>query len=184
LLPSSADITERFALACDKAKSLISTQRTERIVMSVAFAGGLHGYLDAFNNNFEEVLQFSKNERYAFDCVSWSIAEKIEKRSELSDLEIKWIGELLRSEFSPPKHEGGRPSNRTSSHTMGILALLLSSDFGLSITRNDASEPFSACDAIAVAMKELERKPSSYSRIKSLVLSVKARKVAQKHTSS
>jgi hypothetical protein len=114
----------------------------------------------------EHFIEFTRSHPDAFDSLRLGIAHKIDTRRQLSEREADWLADYLKEKITRPS--AGRGPLRRLRHQalIGINVAHVSYQHGLKPTRNDASPPHSACDAVAEAMKNLGLKPSSYKRIK------------------
>lgn len=70
----------------------------------------------------------------------------------------------------PAKFRRGHPEDLDHRNFLLWLVIseLVSSD--MAATRNDASPPFSACDAVATAMSRLKMRPASFKEIKAIYM--------------
>lgn len=82
-----------------------------------------------------------------------------------------WLLKVLRDEIQRPKAKAGRkPKDWT--YVLIWAAILSRVNEGMVATRNDASEPTSACDAVAKALAELNLTPSTFDGVKRIWLRI------------
>lgn len=99
-----------------------------------------------------------------------ALSYKVETGAPLEEAERAWLAKFLRGEIEKPQSKGGRPRN-TDTDVAIVLAVLQLTDLkGVSPTRNDASSPYSACDAIAAALTDLGRSPRTLEGVKKIWL--------------
>lgn len=117
----------------------------------------------------ETYLAWAAAKPKGFDTVRTGIAQLLERGEELSPQLMAWLVAHLRGQVSRPKAKTGRnPAGWM--HTKICLAIQRLVDAGMTATRNDASPPNSACDAVADALDTLGLEPKTFERVKSIWL--------------
>ena len=117
----------------------------------------------------EKLILMAKENPYAFDAMRLGIAFFLKQKEALPPEAMEWLVQLLRGELSRPKKRVGASSKASRhnfiSHVVGELV-----SKGMKATRNDASEPTSACDAVADALAELGLEPATFHGVKRIWL--------------
>lgn len=124
----------------------------------------LRVHRDLQQSNPEEFLATATD--YAgFHAVRVSIANALNDGEQLPPLILEWLISYLRGDLEEPKKRAGRPQNPLSPISI-FLAVKECVGEGMNPTRNDASEPTSACDAVAEALANLGLEPTTYEGVK------------------
>lgn len=124
-------------------------------------------------------VEDSENNGLVFDGLSRVAGRLILRGSDLGIVLSHWVGRRLLEEVSRPLRS--RRFRKAWPGENEELELILYDtvrelvELGLSSTRNDASPPLSACDAVAAAMGLHGAKPTSYKEIKRIYLKIKKR---------
>ena len=128
-------------------------------------------------NKPDELLAWAKSNADGFDALCLGVAHAVERGfdEELTQEIRKWLAGILRGEVQRPKARAGRGSGGWLHHLIWIAVSSRVGD-GMSATRNDASEPTSACDAVAEALAELGLEPATFHGVKRVWLRHEQRK--------
>jgi hypothetical protein len=100
-------------------------------------------------------IQASKSDHKSFSLLRLDIARALERDREISPPEKEWLIGFLNGSIEEPRPPVGAPKQPATP----LMIFDLVSDLveqGLRATRNDASPPTSACDAVAQAIHEVE----------------------------
>lgn len=130
----------------------------------------------------EWLVPHSENSRAAFDLLCHITASKIQRGEELT-YPLRVFAALR---VGPGLPSPAKASKRSVTFVANLLLLmtahLLARNFDLSLTRNEASEPASACDAVSEALKELGH-GKSWRAIKELIVHAKNEKLREEMNS-
>ncbi len=91
----------------------------------------------------------------AFDLLCNLVVSRIVRGEPLSQVLRTFAGLRVAGEFEPPKSSKKMAKNFVQNLYLICLADRVSEDFGLTLTRNEASPALSACDAVAFALCNL-----------------------------
>lgn len=168
-------------MANDKNKVSISSASAtppsyrDAVQMAVDYLKGhQHIAVSMGASNTEEEIAHANECGHCFDHLKWEIGRKIQRGWKVEPEYMSWLGDVLTETIEQPKKKRGVRSN--SSTALDVFhAVTCLVDAGVTATRNDASEPTSACDAVADAMEKLGRKPASPERVKKIWLNKKPR---------
>lgn len=128
---------------------------------------------DDMKNHPEEFIEKTKDyEEFSVAC--FTIANALERGDALPPPVAKWLAGYLRGEVKKPKRKQGRPNDILTPFWI-VAAVNSCVHKGLKATRNDVSEPVSACDAVAEALCILNLEPTSYEGVKRVWLQSKER---------
>lgn len=108
----------------------------------------------------------------AFDALRFGSAQSLVFGFELAPSVKLWIGKYLLGSVERPTAKEGRPSS-IGFHILTWQAVDMLVERGMTATRNEASPPTSACDAVAEALEKVDLKPNSYDRVKRIYLKMK-----------
>lgn len=111
----------------------------------------------------------ASHSRGAFDLLCRIVAAKVMRGEELSPPLREFAALRIGPGLPPPAAYSKISSTFVANLYLVILAYGISRRFGLSLTRNEASEPTSACDAVSHALLELGH-AKSWRAIKELIL--------------
>ena len=103
------------------------------------------------------LLAESGKYRCSYNVLLFGAASKIANREELSDELVDFLVTHLISPPSPKKASPGRPKGDPHADMRKFQAVKFASLHGLSPSRNDESEPTSACDLVSEAAQKLDR---------------------------
>lgn len=142
---------------------------TDRGVMKYLESFSHPASISAAKENFDWEKELKNvNEDYeAFDKLRRYCSTLIRKNSSIPSALKEWLTSYLDEVYIPPKRKKGAPK-KGSEINMFLPRLIqrIAREFNLTASRNDASKPNSACDAVSVAINQLpvkERlKKSSY----------------------
>lgn len=113
----------------------------------------------------DELLAWAESEAEGFDTAKMGIAYALEQSETLPDAARLWLAKVLRGEVSRPKAKAGRREKEWLNLLICIAIQHRVAD-GMDPTRNDASDPLSACDAVAEALAELGLTPTTFDSVK------------------
>lgn len=123
------------------------------------------------NTDPDSLLSLSGTSLDHFDALREVTALMI-KKGEFDELPTDyqyWVGKYLIGEVDRPKSRAGRPQSFGLHYVIKLtISILLAK--GMTATRNDASEPVSACDAVADALAELGLEPTTFEAVKRIWL--------------
>jgi hypothetical protein len=171
-----------FEAATEKAKQFLQDQRfsegrdlynakdyrgtllsdySSRFFMDPAVrAAILNAYLDDFQGKAGELAE---------ETLRHALASMIEAGEPMPE-DLRMIAaEFLRGTAPRPRRKTGR-KEISYLHSRIVWTIILLKAEGMSVTRNDASEPESACDAVAAALKDLRLRPTTYAAVKRIWL--------------
>lgn len=115
--------------------------------------------------NVAELLSEVSTSRRAFEAAILGLASAIEEGAEIHPALRPFLAKVLRGHFRPPSQKAGRGES-TGLHTI-IVNLIADMAFaGWQPLRNDVSSPISACDVMAIALRELSLSPITYAGVK------------------
>jgi hypothetical protein len=115
----------------------------------------------------DRVYHLVENYRQYYDSYCKILEIKIEKNQSLSDLDKSIILGMLRGNIKRPPNPKGAKRN-DAFNIMVFFSVRDLEDMGFTPKRNDATDPDqkpSACDIIAMAMQDKEKKPDTYEAI-------------------
>ena len=110
----------------------------------------------------------------SLECEGWDalrlgVARALEDGDAIPPEALRWLVHYLRSETERPKGSAGR-HNARGLHIAIVFAVIRLVDCGMNATRNDASPPVSACDAVADALAQLKLSPTTFDAVKKIWL--------------
>ena len=143
---------------------------TDPVASANAFAGRLGVIYLRDEKRSAQLLRDAETDWQAFNVLRHGSAlllehDKLEMRPEVRD----WLSRYLRGEISAPAKKAGR-KQKTGPHNVIEFCVSLLADNGMNATRNDASPPESACDAVAKALAELGMEPTTFKAVKRIYL--------------
>lgn len=101
-----------------------------------------------------------------FDVMRHGVAHHIDRDEPLPDAAQQWLARFMLNPSPPRQGRGGRDEDTVWKLRI-FMAVTHLVAHGMNPTRNDATaDNSSACDAVAEALKQLDRAPRSYSRVK------------------
>lgn len=121
-------------------------------------------YEEEMSNNPEKFLAEAKSHT-GFKVVSLVISSAIERGENLPPAVNQWLADYLGGRLSEPKRNTGRPATLLTPLWI-VIAVSVCLNRGMKATRNDVSEPVSACDAVAEALENLGLEPVTYEGVK------------------
>ena len=115
------------------------------------------------------LLAWAETDAGGFDVLRLGIAYSLEQGEELPPEALTWLVRHLRGEVTRPKARAGAKTEFWLHYLIwsAVGSLVLE---GMRATRNDASEPKSACDAVADALAELGLQPTTFHGVKRIWL--------------
>lgn len=121
---------------------------------------------DDFERRPNAVIRWASEDWEAFDGLRLCIAHALEHEKPIPPPIKGWLVEYLRGEARQPRKKRGRKADDGRRSRIVGEVVATSSKFDLTPTRNEASEPFSACDVVAEALTQIGE-PISYEGVKS-----------------
>jgi len=110
----------------------------------------------------ERIISFADKRPDVHDALIKACAVQLDIDNELPAPLKNWLVSYLNGEFRRPPASRGRKSGTIKGQAGGLpkiylgeIAHLLANEYEIKPTRNDASLPLSACDAVAEALVEL-----------------------------
>ena len=121
--------------------------------------------LDDITMYVEHDMEYRQNEllkeAVSFECsyntLLFGAALKLANKEDMSDELREFVFNHLISPPEKPKKRGGRPKITTGDEQLRYYAIEFACKHGLTATRNDVSDPHSACDVVAAAALALYR---------------------------
>ena len=100
-------------------------------------------------------MQHAEREIVYWNALHLLAAERLRNNLPLGNSFRRWIADVLDEKRIPPRNPG-RPRSATFGRDLNIvIAIMVLRDvYGMKPTRNDASAPVSACDAVAAALAD------------------------------
>jgi hypothetical protein len=108
-------------------------------------------------------------EREGWDALRLGVARALEDGDAIPPEALRWLVHYLRGENERPKASAGR-HNARGLHIAIVFAVNYLVGCGAKATRNDASPPVSACDAVAAALAQLKLSPTTFDAVKKIWL--------------
>jgi len=146
---------------------------TDPVASANAFAGRLGAIYLRDEKRSAQLLRDAETDWQAFNVLRHGLAlllehDKLEMRPEVRD----WLSRYLRGEVSAPAGAGRK--RNVGPHNVIEFCVSMLVDQGMNAMRNDESKreshPESACDAVAEALVELDKKPTTYNAVKRIYL--------------
>jgi hypothetical protein len=167
-MPIEFDEAVEFATSY-MGQSLAAVEKSRSVNNGAAIRGVV-----GLNNNPANIVSKAKSKYEALEDLRFGVADFLERGDELPPEAIEWLQQYLRNPKRRPRDRPGPKSVADRHfHIVTAISLLVHPSLGMKPTRND--EPSgrvakSACDAVAIAMQKLNRKPASYKTIKDIWL--------------
>jgi hypothetical protein len=119
-----------------------------------------------------ELVAWAMADREGWDTLRLGVAHAVARGDEIPPEATEWLALKLRGEIKSPH---GTPGTHEAEglHVAIYLAVHTLVQSGMNATRNDASEPTSACDAVAKAMAEIGLQPATFYGVKKVWLAKK-----------
>lgn len=119
-----------------------------------------------------ELVAWASVDREGWDVLRLGLANAIDRGDEIPREALQWLARHLRGEIERPD---GTPGTHDAEglHVAIFMAVHMLAQKGMKPTRNDASEPTSACDAVAKAMAEIGLQPATFYGVKKVWLAKK-----------
>jgi enoyl-CoA hydratase/carnithine racemase len=123
------------------------------------------------------LLALAETDAGGFDALRLGVAYALEQGEELPPEVLQWLVRHLRGKAARPKARAGAKS------VLWLHIIIWNSvgnfvSDGMKATRNDASEPTSACDAVADALVELGLEPATFHSVKRIWLQLERKRGA------
>ncbi|MET4100626.1 hypothetical protein ABIE58_000037 [Roseovarius sp. MBR-78] len=122
----------------------------------------------------DKLLAWAKADPAGFEALRLGVAHALEHGEDFAPEIHDWLVQFLRGEADRPKASAGRHGNHWLHQLIMMVVYALVSQ-GMTATRNDASEPTSACDAMADALSELGMEPATFHGVKRVWLNMEKR---------
>lgn len=126
--------------------------------------------LRRLRTNPEALLTNAALDLTDYHRLTLALSYKVETGEPLEGNERAWLAKFLRGEIEKPQSNGGRPRNTDTDVAIVSAVSWLTNLKDVPATRNDASSPYSACDAIAAALTDLGRSPRTFEGVKKIWL--------------
>ena len=124
---------------------------------------------EALNDNPDDLFEDAASDFIALQKVKFGLAQKLRWNECLTRSEEAWIAKYLAGEIEELKPGKRRTGSRADELAIVMAVYHAAEAGGIKPTRNEATQPEeSACDAVATAMKQLNRKPQSFRHIKAI----------------
>lgn len=158
--------TLKFAEAVKRSKTLILSGLSKEMdkVASGEFMATSIG-VRMLRHKTAELLAWAGTEAAGFDALRLGIAHALQHGEELPPDASLWLVQYLRGEVTRPKAQAGR-KHEQHLHSLIWIAVTMRVAEGMKATRNDVSQPTSACDAVAQALSELGLEPTTFFAVK------------------
>jgi hypothetical protein len=114
----------------------------------------------------EWLISQAEDDSTSFDILTMVAAAYAETPVLMPEALGRWTAAVLRSEKKRPIRRGKFAEGTGLRNTHIWLTLKWLVQLGMTATRNDASLPTSACDAVAQALKQLGENPTAYASVK------------------
>lgn len=122
-----------------------------------------------WDDGVDSLIEGAKYEHSTFQALKLGLAAEIESGREIPPRLRKWLIGYLRGEIEVPAARAGRIKS-TGLHSLVAHAVADLVESGMTATRNEASAPESACDAVASALAELGLSPITFAGVKRIWL--------------
>lgn len=120
-----------------------------------------------------ELVEWASSDSDGWNALSLGVAEALEMGRTIPTEAREWLVLVLRGKANKPHCKVGRHS-ASGLHNAIYIAVYARVHEGMKATRNDASPPVSACDAVADALAELGLNPTTYYGVKRVWLNIKS----------
>tara|TARA_Y100001970_G_scaffold244385_1_gene310477 strand:+ start:4570 stop:5103 length:534 start_codon:yes stop_codon:yes gene_type:complete len=111
------------------------------------------------NFDWEKELKNVNKDYEAFDKLRRYCSMLIRKNSSIPSALKEWLTSYLDEVYIPPTRNRGAPKKGSEINIhLPKLVQRIAREFNLNPSRNDASEPNSACDAVSLAINQLPAK--------------------------
>lgn len=121
-------------------------------------------------HNTARLLAWAETDAGGFDVLRLGIAHSLEQGEELPPAALTWLVRHLRGELTRPKARAGAKTEFWLHMQVWNSVSWLVAVYDMKATRNDASEPTSACDAVADALAGLGLQPTTFHGVKRIWL--------------
>ena len=115
------------------------------------------------------VLEACRHSVRGQELLRYALALKIEAGEPIPE-EFRVLAANFLRGTAPQKNRKTGRKEAWFLHSRIVWAIILLKAEGMSATRNDESDPESACDAVAAALKELELRPTTFAGVKRIWL--------------
>ena len=166
-LATSATQVIEFSEAVRRSKKLINSRLREDLVSlnsgkdNTTMVG-----ISMMRKRPGELMAWAAFDALGFDALQLSVAHKIERGEKLPPDATVWLVQYLRGEVFRPKARAGRKTEDWLHQCIYRAVYSRVTLDGMTATRNDASKPTSACDAVAEALAELGEEPATFHGVK------------------
>lgn len=134
------------------------------------------------NQDPEELIKDARKSAAAFDALRFAAAQHTAHNFALPASIRLWVSSYLAGKLERPIGKDGKPSSEGMRREI-YGAVVRLTEMGMKPTRNDASPPHSACDAIAEALRDLGLSPTTYRAVKAIYSDGKRGKSGGKYPS-
>ncbi len=112
------------------------------------------------------VIDRADNYALSFDVLAVVAAKYLEADIAMPKVMAQWAAAMMRGEKKRPKRNSKFANGTLERNTYIWPVTRKLVESGMMATRNDASDPESACDAVAEALKLIGESPASYGSVK------------------
>ena len=167
-----ADVTRRLEMASrDSVLAPKSDVSSGSIDSTYLMAEGVK----SLESSTTALIEKSKTSPEAFDSLRYAIAVYILDEKPLPDALREWLVRFLQGKIATPVRQRGRKSSSMMQiHIMWAVQAVV--EKGFSATRNDTSDPQSACDIVASALCQAGYSPMAYEGVKKIWFKVRKHK--------
>jgi hypothetical protein len=114
----------------------------------------------------EWLIRRAEDDSTSFDILTVVAAAYAETSVLMPEALVRWTAAVFRSEKKRPIRHGKFAEGTGLRNTHIWLTIRRLVQLGMVATRNDASPPTSACDAVAEALKQLGENPTTFASVK------------------
>jgi hypothetical protein len=127
----------------------------------------LRGMAKAMVADFKDRARAALSDPIAFDVTCSIAALYIKPGTAISEDVCEFVVGVLEGRITRPQVPKGPSAFSNFGKNQCIVeAIRIGVSHGLSATRNDASDPVSSCDFVALALEQMGHKPSSFAGVK------------------
>lgn len=156
-----------FAPTADGEQMMVAMEPTQaRLTLGAKLIRRNPGYL----------FSWALEDAEGFDTAKLAVGYTLEQGEPLPDEARQWLVAMLKGEIFRPKAKAGRKTKEWQ-EILIWMAVRFRVEEGMTASRNDASEPISACDAVAEALKELGTTPATFEGVKRIWFRMEAKTI-------
>jgi hypothetical protein len=159
-----------YSEAVQHAKSLIQAFLTSELKTPLSEFHYTTTGAAMLRHDTARLLAWAEASAGGFDVLRLGMAYSLEQGEELPPAALTWLVRHLRGELTRPKARAGAKTEVWLHMQIWTSVSWLVAVYGMKATRNDTSEPTSACDAVADALGELGLQPTTFFGVKRIWL--------------